>query len=503
MRFRRFVFLSCLLVPMCAASTHAADALLPNPSPGPYAVGYRVSYLSDPARSFGPRLALDGSPLPRPISRQVQVHVWYPAVDTGGPGLTYGDYVVAADGPVGVEPNATGTRADRLDAYKARSHERGADEALLDAILSHKMRAHLDAAPAAGRHPLILYAPSINADPYENAAMLEYLASHGYVVAAAPSLGLQEAEVTRDRAGARAQIGDLAFLMGSVCSEPWVDQEHMGVLGFSWGGMAGLLFAIQHVGIDAVACLDGASTMAEYRSVAESFDWWAPRDLRAALLDIVLLDKERDLRFGAEARYADVYAWRLPGISHQDLSWDAVAKCRVAVEDSLAAAAAQSWAAVAQRVRMFFDAYLKGDTGAMSELASARAPLTGSTWSFREALPPPPTPQQFDEVVETEGVEAAAMLFHRLRARNPGVIVFDEKRLLRYANLWGPERSEDLLVLLRLNLEAYPNSADTRLWLGQVHLALGDQEAAVKALEETISIDPENVKARQLLDRVR
>jgi dienelactone hydrolase len=493
----------CLLVLLYAAQIPAADTLLPSPSAGPYPVGYRVSYLNDPTRSFGPRLALDGSALPRPLSRPIQVHVWYPAANTDGRALIYEDYVVAADGPVQEEPDAAGARAERLNAYRSRPLQRGATEARLDAILGQRMRARLDAPPATGRYPLILYAPSINADPYENVMMFEYLASFGYVVAAAPSMGLQEAEVSRDRAGARAQIGDLAFVLGFACGEPCVDQEHMGVLGFSWGGMTGLLFAIPHLGVDAVACLDGASTMAEYRSIAESFDWWVSRDLRGALLDIVLAEKERDLRFGAEALYADAYAWSLPGISHQDFSADAVAKYRVAADDSLAVAAAESWKAVADQVRLFFDAYLNGDARALGILRSPSAPLEGSTWTFREALPLPPTAEQFDEVIETQGVGAAVALFHELRARDPGVVVFDEKRLLRYANLWGPERSEDLLVLLTLNLEAYPGSADTRFWLGQVNLALGDQEAAVRALEETIAIDPGNAKARQLLDRLR
>jgi tetratricopeptide (TPR) repeat protein len=288
-----------------------------------------------------------------------------------------------------------------------------------------------------------------------------------------------------------------------MCEEPWVDQRHMGVLGFSWGGMTAPLFAIQHLGIDAIACLDGAATMPPYRPIAESFDWWAPRDLRAALLDIVLADEERVLPLGSDARYADVYSWRIPRFKHGEFSADEVAKYHVAAQDSLAGWVSDSWGAIAGRLKVFFDAYLKGSAESLSALRAPATPVAGATWTSRAALPAPPTAAQFYEIVETRGVEAAAKLFHELRARDPELIIFDEERLLRFARLWGPERSEELFALMELNLEAYPESADTRFWLAQIHLERGDTDAAVKSLEEALAIDPAHEKARRLLDKIR
>jgi hypothetical protein len=89
-----------------------------------------------------------------------------------------------------------------------------------------------------------------------------------------------------------------------------------------------------------------------------------------------------------------------------------------------------------------------------------------------------------------------------LRAALLDVVLADEERLLRYAVLWGPERSQDLLTLLELNLEAYPRSAETHVWLAQAHLALEDEAAARRALETALAIDPGHERGRRLLERL-
>ena len=503
MPLRRPLTIILLSIMLLSGAAVAAPRILLEPRPGEFAVGYRVLYLDDAARSFGPRSALDGSLAPKPLSRPVQVHLWYPAVAGSGKELRYSDYLMAAEGPLQAGADAAGAREKKLASWKARPIRRGVAEARLDEILARAMLARLDAEPAKGPFPLVVYAPSINSDPNENSVIFEYLASCGYVVVAAPSVGLCEPEVSIDRAGARAQLGDIAFALSRAASEPYVDLEHIGVLGFSWGGLTSMLFATQHLGVDAVACLDGAATMPPYRSIADSFDWFVPRGLRAALLDVVLADDVRDLGFGAQALYADVYSWRIPKMTHGDFCSDGVIRFRLLASDSLAGPIVKSFEAVDRRLKIFFDAYLKGDAGARATLRAPEAPLAGSAWTSREALPAPPTPAQFVEIVETQGVDAAARLFHELRSRDPGLVPFDEQRLLRFATEWGPERSKDLLVLLDLNLEVYPNSVDTRFWLAQVYLALDDKTAAVKTLEKALSIDPSHEKAKKLLDQIR
>jgi len=54
--------------------------------------------------------------------------------------------------------------------------------------LNDSLWARRDAKAQTGKFPLVIYAPSFSAMSWENVDLCEYLASHGYVVIASPSL---------------------------------------------------------------------------------------------------------------------------------------------------------------------------------------------------------------------------------------------------------------------------------------------------------------------------
>ena len=492
-----------LLLVLLSRFTLASEGALPTLEYGPYMSGYRESRVEDHSRSFGPRTDIAGNRLPRPPWRPTQVHVWYPTTSDGSPTTRYGDYVQAV-APIG-EPIAAPTvpSEEALTAWKAAPLHRGADEKRLLEILDRPTRVLRDADPATGEFPLILYSPSINSDPFENAVLFEFLASHGYVIAAVPSMGLDEAEVSRDAAGLRAQRDDLAFVLSRMIAEPYVDADHVAVLGFSWGGMAGLLFALDHQGVEAVACLDGGMRFPDYHPVAASFPHWSPQRLRAALLDVVLADEPRVKSFDGHVHYADVYEWSQSGLKHRDFAWDFIARYRFATDDPEYQQVADIYGELARRLKLFFDAYLRQDPESLVLLSEKSPAVRGAEWRARTKLPPPPTPAQFAQFIDEEGVSAGVDLFHRLRETDPALVLFEEDRLLRFVFTRGSDRSDELLTLLRLNLEAYPRSAQTHFWLAQVHLSRSDSTAAVTALEAALTLDPDLERATQLLERLR
>jgi len=475
---KRFIFILIGLNFLVFAS-EAGESILSPSVFGPHQVGYVVRNLQDASRGFGE--------LP---SRTIALHLWYPAAPRADSRpMNYQEYVWAARGGIS-------GRAEILAAYKANAMERDADAKVLDAYLSRPVRAVFDAPPAAGRRPLILYAPSINSDPFENAEIFEMLASRGYVVASAPCAGWEQPETERNVRGALAQWADLGFLLNVLWGEPFIDQERVGVLGFSWGGMTGLEFALSRPGIKAVAVLDGAQSMAAYRPVAESWPLWQPRRLRPPVLTILPQGEERDAGFFAQTLYADTFVWRIPGIVHRDFSSDFIIQRRRAAGDPKTPEIERTYSAIAEGLNAFFDSRLKDDAAARTALAERSASDPG--WSMRPALPAPPSPAQFLRIIENDGVEAAVAVFRRLRQADPGVILCDEPRILEYAMLWGPERSDDLLKLLRMNLEMFPRSADTHFWLAQVYLAKNDKTAALKSLEAALAIDRNHAKALKL-----
>jgi len=108
-----------------------------------------------------------------------------------------------------------------------------------------------------GKFPVVIYSPSISSNVFENVELMEFLASHGYLVIASPALGLETRAQKDDLAHAEAQAADIRFLVGYAQTLPQADTGRIAAVGFSWGGMANVLAAAQDDRIKALVSLDG------------------------------------------------------------------------------------------------------------------------------------------------------------------------------------------------------------------------------------------------------
>ncbi|GIF16248.1 hypothetical protein Ate01nite_62800 [Actinoplanes teichomyceticus] len=129
---------------------------------GPSAVGTTVVQWTDPARAE--------AATPDPADRRtVVVQLWYPARQ------------VAPDTPRARYLGRTRQEADTVAA--AVAGYLGAPGFLLDGPTRAHSHAVLDAAPAAGRFPVVLFSPGLGGVRTQNTAWAEDLASRGYLVA--------------------------------------------------------------------------------------------------------------------------------------------------------------------------------------------------------------------------------------------------------------------------------------------------------------------------------
>ena len=120
------------------------------------------------------------------------------------------------------------------------------------------MNAIRDAEPISGTFPVVIYAPSLNSVNTENIELCEYLASHGFIVFASPSLGANERVMAADVAGADAQASDISFLINFSKNVPDTNTAEIAVIGYSFGGMAELFAAARDQRIKALVALDGS-----------------------------------------------------------------------------------------------------------------------------------------------------------------------------------------------------------------------------------------------------
>jgi pimeloyl-ACP methyl ester carboxylesterase len=200
--------------------------------PGPYPVGVKVVDQYDRSRTYRATDSSRSSTIDEP--RPLQSLIWYPSLKRPAKPMTVGDYFNAPD--------------EKENRWRS----------LLKTFFDNPLWAVRDAQPAIGHYPVLIYAPSDSSVSWENADLCEYLASHGYVVLASPSMGVSTRDMTDDLDGINAQARDISFLITYAKMLPDTDLSEVAVVSWSLGGSSSLFAAARDPRIDALVSMDGS-----------------------------------------------------------------------------------------------------------------------------------------------------------------------------------------------------------------------------------------------------
>lgn len=360
--------LTFILLILLGASARAQQAFPFHNQPGSFAVGFRVVAQVDPSRSY-PASAPEGARKPRPI----QTAIWYPAAK-GGQAMRYDDYLQL----LGWDDDFTRSAAERdkvlAEWLKFVTEDKSAEQ--IAAERKDLRWAVRDAKALPGKYPVVIYSPSISSNVFENAEMMEFLASHGYVVIASPALGIDGRWQKDDLAHAEAQAADIRFLVGYAQSLPQADTSRLAVAGFSWGGMANVLAAAQDERIKALVCLDG--TVRYRHAMLEKVPYLKPEQLRTPLLYLAQRPPpfERGLKFKPDhsgsilqkMTGADVYLLTMHAMEHVYFGTSYLRLDPLDFGDYTRDEVAQSYAQSARYVLHFLNGALKGDKSGFAYL---------------------------------------------------------------------------------------------------------------------------------------
>ncbi len=371
-----------------------------------------------------------------------------------------------------------------------------------------------DAKPEDGKFPVVIYAPSFSASAHENADLCEFLASHGYIVLASPSVGAAGRDMTHELEDAEAQVADIEFLVGYARSLPNANPDHIGVVGYSWGGMANVLAAAKDSRISALVSLDGS--IRYFPTLVASAKYAVPARLTAPFLFVgarpytidELLAFRQDMSDSLMNRlkYADLYRITMTPMVHAnftseyqrfalDSGWGFTDYDRV--ETSLA----YSW--VARYVRRFLDGTLKGDASGLAFVANKPdlndVPAHMLTVSVRRAQGVPPTVDAFAAALGKQGFDHVVEVYQGLRKS-------DETFQLPEADLrhWGyqllfTDKTREAIKVFELVTVLFPTSSNAFDCLAEAYERAGDKSAAKANYAKSLELDPTNDNAVQHL----
>jgi hypothetical protein len=343
--------------------------------PGPYQVGLKVVDQYDRSRTYSASPKDPSKPSMSEDARPLQTLIWYPSLNSTGELMTVGDYTELAD--TEIHFNAPDGKENRW-------------RSLLKTSFDTRLWAVREAKPAKGHYPILIYAPSDSSVSWENADLCEYLASHGYVVLASPSIGVSTHDMTDDLDGINAQTRDISFLITYAMSLPDADSSEVAVVSWSWGGFASLFASARDPRIDALVEMDGS--MRYYPGLVKRAGDVHPERMTIPLLcftrNVSLEDLENNDVPSADKVgtsvlnawiYGDLLTVNMLGMAHPEFSSmfqrreSAQRFAENQVADYGREDANMSYAWVALYTLNFLDAYLKHDTSAKAFLEKTPA----------------------------------------------------------------------------------------------------------------------------------
>lgn len=472
--------------------------------PGPHSVGVRVVHAEDRTRTYWPPGNHIGQKRSGPVWRPMQVTVWYPATidPASDQPLRFRDYVELHELALGVNQQESlresVARDLRNDFFGRFFRPDGPSEADLQLLLRQPTAAYRDAPYVEERFPVVIHS---GMGPATQSVLLEYLASHGYVVVAIPMLGSDAGWFNRGSGTLewwQETARDIAWLRAFASELPNTDVSRTAVVGMT--ASAGVLEQVASMQLSAIVGMD-----ATYRELMTETPGFEPARVRIPILDIVSTGRTRNQTFLETLVFSDRWIVRLDEVDHGDFyQFRRLTGHDAAVDHS-------GYTALARLTRRFLDSLLKEDDPAAPWSAQSiedlsAVPVTVEHWA---PLPAIPSAHELILMVREGRLDEATRAYANARREGHGPwFAADQLRTAAVFRLYDDGDPEGARAAFEILLDAYPNDIDGLRYLARAHAASDDPEEARAVLNRALEIisslelsDAERVAARERIER--
>lgn len=479
---------------------------------GKHKVGFTHYTITDSTRNYRIHNEFNNQVIRRPIP----ISIWYPATaeKDNSRQLALTDY---------------------LEVLKEEEEWKNLpDEFLLDwfpylpntpgnkAHLSEKAVAFSNPAFLDGKFPVIVYAPSYQATSIENFALLEYLASNGYIVISSPSRGTQ----TRLMEGGTAkdmetQSRDVEFLLKEIHRYSNTDLDRIALMGYSFGGLSNAITVMKHSNIGAIVSLDGTERY-NYSVLEKSpyfnlgnftvpYIHFAQKEIPEEVLSSDHIPAELNHKFQLydSLRYSDAYSYRFHDLTHSFFSSLGVLfaekdKRQDKSDDRIMA----SYKLLSEQTLQFLNATLKDDRSAkrLIENSPDRNDLSDALISkkMKKADTGKFNFRDFNDIAFRQNYQDLVPLYNRTMASYPDLRL--QEGMLNTLGLqlsFNSEKTEQGINVFLLALHIYPKSANLYDSLAEAYLHNKDFKNAIANYQKSLALDPENHNAIERLKQLK
>lgn len=216
-------------------------------------VGFKVISTYDSSRIYKPNTSTSDKLHYRPID----IDLWYPA------DITPSDTIASFE-------NLVHLLEQRSNFYDDTKSYHGLTDELLQYICANinctdyknlkrvYTESYVNVKPIEKQFPLIIYLAGFNGMSYENYLLFESLVKKGFVVASVSSIGRFPGNMTMEPEDLFEQIKDAEFI-ASYLTKRNISSRDIGLIGYSWGGLAATVLAMQEPNMfKAIVSFDGS-----------------------------------------------------------------------------------------------------------------------------------------------------------------------------------------------------------------------------------------------------
>ena len=506
----------CATLPLISLHLNDAysqtDSAVSNPhglEPGEYSVGFQLLEKQDFSR------AITGGTSPSMAHpRPMRTYLWYPArrSDNAQP-MRFGRYAAFADEDIWPVESAGDLREELK--YSHRALARSLSPESFEALLQQPVLAIETAEARAGPFPLIVIGQGLYYEsPVVFAALSEYLAGRGFVVATCPLVGSNSPIVRMDVQDLETQVRDLEFVIAQARRFSFVSRDKLGVFGFDMGGMAGLILAMRNADVDAFVSVSSGILYAQPSGIPVASPYYDPLALRVPWLHSVAATwamqppDSQTVSLFESALHSERYLLLTEGMGHVDFTSYALIQGRSEMGgywDAAEPEAVELHKSVSRYIFNFFAAFLTQDPKSLAFLSQdPQQSVPGSTMTLehRPALPASITYEEFVQAVLAGQADHAIDELRALRESEPDNILLNETYLQRLVwslrDTWG--LTEKAMPVIEFRAELYPTSVGAQRMLAEGHIDVGDYAAAIEVYSRLLEQNPDDSHSRSRLE---
>lgn len=217
-----------------------------------FIAGFQTIRIVDQSRIFKPGTDTTDNLHFRPID----IDVWYPSIQTVDSPLLIRDLLGLLE--IRANDYSASTIGNGVTAQLAQFFSETFKCADSTSVLKTKTNSFIHATAATGKFPLIVYMAAFDGMSYENYVLFEELAKKGFVVVSISSVGRFPGNMTTKKEDLMEQVNDALAALNKLKENSTIDFNRIGIVGYSWGGLAGAILASKTPTVKCLISLEGS-----------------------------------------------------------------------------------------------------------------------------------------------------------------------------------------------------------------------------------------------------